>query len=106
MDLTVLMDPETVFAEVEVGIFCQRFALLTLHLGGMAGGKDPSSVFTDMVIYGEKIVLLQRLFALFREVRVGYRRTLLKSGKVRPELFTDRCFRASRAIETKRNRRC
>jgi hypothetical protein len=39
----------------------------------MAGGKDPSSVFTDMVIYGEKnCAAAEALLPFSREVRVGY----------------------------------
>lgn len=62
-----------VLVEVERWGFLSKVCTLTLHLGGMAGGQDPSSVFTDMVIYGEKnCAAAEALLPFSREVRVGY----------------------------------
>lgn len=62
-----------VLVEVERWGFWSKVCTLTLHLGGMAGGKDPSSVFTNMVIYGEKnCAAAEALLPFSREIRVGY----------------------------------
>lgn len=62
-----------VLVEVERWGFLSKVCTLTLHLGGMAEGKDPKKVFTDMVIYGEKnCAAAEALLPFSREVRVGY----------------------------------